>query len=894
MHAQISPQAEAKAKEELNRRGLDEEQVRKKLEERGIDLNNLNPANAQEMLAAQAALDEVLKELESEKVNIPSNPNSKPLEDLKEDEKKIIAKQSEEVSDAIDEGASLEEAVSETLTDDQTRTLPKSQIYGQEIFRSQSIKFYRQSKDVKAPNNYVLGVGDIIAISIWGASEESQVYEINEDGYIKPNGIPRVYLKGINYGEAKQLLKRKFSNFYNFGPNQFEISLNFSRTINVSVVGEVYNFGSFNIPAINTAFNALVAAGGPNDIGSVRKIQLMRAGVQPRTIDIYKYLSNPSIESDFYLQENDIINVPTAEKLVSISGAVKKPFIYELLANENLKDLIKYARGLKPNALKKNIQIIRYEDDEEKIIDVNYIELESSSNDFKLMPGDRVTINSINSNFDNFVEVSGAIGIGGKYAFVEGERISDLMSKLEIKDDALLDLAFVKRLNEDRKTISYIKANIKEAVKNPNGASNIALQSEDRIVILSKSLFVDESTVTITGAVRNPNTFAYDYEKSLKVSDALFLAGGVRTDATGFAYIKREDPTNPKQVQYIKIDIEAIQNDINSPENLLLEARDRIEVSSKNQFTDAQFITVEGYVRDPGNFTYDESLTIEDALLLAGGLKYEAAGNKIDIYRVDINDANNTKIIVANVEVDKDLNVIGENITLMPFDQINVRRAPEFNLQQNIVISGNVKYPGKYALLNKNERLSDIIKRAGGLSTEASLDAVTIERGGSGFIVADFPKAMKKPGSIDDIILKSGDNINVPKLQNLISITGYTTANELYKTKGAEEKILSVPFEEGKNANYYINKYAGGIAINGSKKDITVTELNGRVDKVNKFLFFKNYPEVGRGATITVGPKEIKSTDPNRKNIDWGQVVQSSVAQATSILTLLLLIDRLD
>ena len=704
---QISPAQETAARNELKKRGLDEDAVRQRLAAKGVDMYNINPGNPQQMLEAQVALDEVLQELESEKIGMPPMPSltASAIDTLKEDDKKAISKQSEEVSDAIDDGASLEEAVAETLSDDQTDQLPKSNIYGQEVFRTQSIKLYRQSKDVKAPDSYVLGVGDVIAISIWGSSEDSQIYEINDDGYIKPAGIPRIYLKGIKYGEAQELLKKRFRSYYNFGPNQFEMSLNFSRTINISVVGEVYNFGSFNIPAINTAFNALVAAGGPNNIGSVRKIQLMRAGQQPRTIDIYKYLMDPSVSETFYLEENDIINVPVVEKLVNISGAVKRPFTYELLENENLSTLIVYARGFKDNAMKRNIQIVRYENDKQVVLDINWAEIESQRGDFKLLPGDRVTVKQIPDSFNNFVTLQGAVDINGTYSIAEGDRVSDVLKKVKVDEDALLSLSYIKRINDDNKSISYIKVNLENAINEINSVDNILLQKRDAIVIMRKGLFVDKATISINGAVRESKSIDFDYNKSLRISDLLFLSGGLRDDATGFAYIKRQDPINPKQTQYLKIDLTAIQNDINSNENVYLEARDVVEVKSKREFTDEQFVNVGGFVRSPGQIRYDETLTIEDALLLSGGLRYEAAGNKIDIYRLNIDDKNATKVIVANVQVDENLKIVGENIRLEPFDEIVVRRAPNFQLQQNVVLTGYVLYPGKYALFNNRQLL---------------------------------------------------------------------------------------------------------------------------------------------------------------------------------------------
>ncbi len=896
-YAQVG-NAEERARQELAKRGLDEEEVRKRLAEKGVDLDNIDINNAAAVFKAEKSLQEVMREMESEKAQLGDGTvPSTTIDNLDSESKKVIAKQSEEVSEAIDEGATLEEAVSETLIDNQEKKTIAATFYGQEIFRSQNLKLYRQSKDVKPPDSYVLGVSDVIGISIWGNSEESLLFEINEDGYIKPDGIPRIYLKGIRFGDAKKLLKTRFRNYYNFGPNQFEVTLNFSRTINVSVVGNVFNFGSFNIPAINTAFNALVAAGGPNNIGSVRKIQLIRAGEQTRTIDMYKYLQNPAIEKDYFLQENDYIFVPVAEKLVNVTGAVRKPFKYELLANENLKDLFVYAQGLKPDAIQSNIQIFRYENDEEIIIDINWRELREKNKDFRLLAGDRVVVNNIQKRFDNYVTIGGAVELEGKYAFEEGDRIAEVIEKAKLAEGALLELSYIKRLNEDRKTISYIPLNIRQAMDNPLSEANVILRPEDVITIFRRSSYVDQSSFTVNGAVRNTITMTYDYQKTIKISDAIFLAGGLTDVATDFAYIRRKDLENPRQINYIQVDLSAINEDENSKENLFLEPNDVLTIHSQLEFTEDQFVSISGEIKRPGSFRYDDELTIQDVILLSGGLKFVAANNRIEVYRIDFEDNKKTKIVVARVEVDKDLNIIGKNIKLEPFDEIIVRRAPEFEIQKRITLEGEVVYPGEYIIIDDNETFSDLITRAGGLTDEAFLEGVKMRRaGGVGFIVSDFEEAMKSKGSINDIIVKEGDVISIPKLNNLITITGSTRAAELYTSDIASSNKLTVPYEEGKNAWYYVNKYAAGVSKNGKKSRITVTDLSGRVHETKTFLWFKNYPDVKRGSLINVGKKPVK-IDKNGKTsepIDWNGLLADSVAQATTILTLLLLVQRVD
>lgn len=215
-----------------------------------------------------------------------------------------------------------------------------------------------------------------MAISVWGPTQENFSLEIQKDGYIQPTGLPRYYLAGLTVEAAEQLMSSRLRNYYYFQKENFQLTVTTARTLNVNIVGEVFNNGTFNVSAINTAFNALIAAGGPNDLGSVRKIQLLRAGKKPLVLDVYQYLQNPVVSQDFYLAENDYINVPVADKLVTINGAVNRPFRYELIGNEQLVELIRFAGGLKALALKGNIQVKRVENDTIRIIDVNYAELE--------------------------------------------------------------------------------------------------------------------------------------------------------------------------------------------------------------------------------------------------------------------------------------------------------------------------------------------------------------------------------------------------------------------------------------------------------------------------------------------------------------------------------------
>ncbi|MBK9736168.1 MAG: SLBB domain-containing protein [Saprospiraceae bacterium] len=817
------------------------------------------------------------------------------------DQKEKVANQAKDIQKAVKDGATIEEAISEKIQESAKENIPPAQTYGQHIFRDKSLHLFRTAEDAKPAKTYILGPGDKVSISIWGPTQENFALEIEKEGYIQPSGLPRYYLAGLTVDAAEQLMASRLRNYYYFQKENFELAVTTARTINVNIVGEVFNNGTFNISAINTAFNALIAAGGPNDIGSVRKIQVLRPGKKPRNLDVYQYLQNPVISQDFYLAENDYINVPVAQRLVTISGAINRSFRYELIENENLTELIKFAGGLKVNALKSNFQVKRIENDTIRIIDLDYASLEKTGKNFSLINGDVVVIQEINEGIRNEVRISGSVENPGTYAMSNNERISDLLKKAVLLDNAITDIAYLKRYNQDFKTIRYEFINVSNIVNNPQIAENLKLQRGDELMISSKATFADNYTVTISGAVRNPTEMSLDAGKNLKVSDAIFFAGGIKNEAMDFAYIFRIKQEDAKTQEYIYVNLKEAINNPSSAANVGLEPKDRLVIYSKDSYTDESFIRVAGAVRSPGEFLYNPSLKLRDLLLLAGGLKREASFDRIDVYRLELQEEKSTRVLAANLKIDENFNVKsgGDDFELKPFDQIFVRLAPEYELQRNVFINGEVKYPGTYALMSDNTKLATIIREAGGVTDEAFLKGATLVRSKEniGFIIIDLEKALKSPKTYENIILQEGDEINVPKLSNLVSITGATKASEIYPEKILLQSKIQTPYIKGKSAKYYIDEYAGGLSKDAATSKIFVIDASGKVTKAKRFLFFKKYPKVGPGSEIRIGYKDVKAkTEPGEKQEDvkWGEILASSIAQATAILSIILLVQNVN
>ncbi|MDX1684402.1 MAG: SLBB domain-containing protein [Saprospiraceae bacterium] len=880
LHSQTTK--EEMARQELEKRGIDEEELRSRLIEKNINLDELKELSPQEALEAQQVIEETINEME------------------REDEEGIAQKQPAplslpQITDTTEKVGSTSE-IQDTI---KTSQVVDVAIYGQHIFKNQSLEVYTRSNDVKPPDSYVLGPGDEVIVAIWGLSRLDENLVINKSGYVTPYKMPRVFLQGFTFDQVRQILRDRYAQYYRFRKNEFEVTINYSRTIQVNIFGEVENYGGFTIPATNTAFNALVAAGGPNDIGSVRRITLRRNG-EVRTIDVYAFMKDPGVAADFYLQNNDIIQVPVAQNVVEISGEVNRPFRYELLEEETVEDAITYAGGFTTEALTDRIRVLRYEGGMQRSIDVDYNISGIGGRDFTLKHGDKVVVLPIQVRDRNVVTITGEVTYPGEYAREQGMTLSDLIEKAGLLPSTRHDLAFLKRRNGDG-TVSLTRLDLHKVMD--GDADDQLLLNGDEIIVYARSRYVDSAYFEIIGAVREPGRFLFDRSGQLTIYDAILLSGGLKRNAQSYAYIYRDDTATAYDLKYIRVDLLNATKAADSPENISLLPGDRVVIGSKKQLIDEQYIDVGGAVRQPGRYEFGTNMTLIDALSLSGGFTYSAASNRIDLFRVEIEDNRATKTVIKTIQVDKDLAEVSQadNVLLQPFDQIVVREVPEFEFQQNVRVEGEVRYPGLYALSGDNERLSSLIERAGDLTLEAFPQGATLFRSldSIGYVVIDLEEAMKNSGSKFNIILKDGDVIDVPKQQDLVRVTGYTNAAQQYPDRIlSDQNGIAVPFHPGKNARFYIDEFAAGVADNGNPCDITVEHANGQIEKTRNFGLFKSYPQVRPGSIIRVGIKETdrkeRSDKAEREEVDWGKIFANSVAQATTILSLILLLQRID
>lgn len=879
--------------QDLSNRNIPEEEIEKRLLERGIDVNSIDPADAAQLAEVEAAIQDIIAEIEAERANSGGQKAATPAEETAAGEVKAGTKVDQQVEAIKD----LEEEKIAEQIEEAKQDLPPTTIYGQEVFR----EYEAISRTaVKPPSNYLIGSGDEIGVSIFGASEASFSFEVNEEGYIQPATLGRIYLKGLTFGQAKELLRKRFSRGYSFNKGQFAVNINYSRQIIVNIVGNVGKPGTYPISAAFSAINALARAGGPSNIGSLRKIRIIGED-GARNLDIYKFLQNPDSENVVFLQNNDYIHVPTYDKHVSISGAIKRPMTYELINGENLGKLVEYAGGFTSNAYKSGIQITRIVDDEEKIIDLDYAQLLKSGRDFELLNGDKISIKQLNAPVENVVKISGAVRYEGDYELQGNMRASDLLKRSEPLKEAYLSIAFLKRVNYDG-TSNYIRLNLEEILKNPSSDKNIVLQSKDALKVFTQSsrTIEDNYSFSVQGAVMQPNTFEYSADRSIKIEDAIQLAGGLRQDAKKeFAYIVRRDPVT-SEPEYIRFDIGAILENPELSSNIVLEPGDVIKIASTRNFLDEAYVEVIGAVRNPGEFEWDESLTLRDVLTLSNGVQLSAAKNRIEVFRLVLKNNKPTETIAATVEIDENLNILSGdgNFKLEPYDIIAVRYIPGFDKQEMVTISGEVAFNGVYPILAENERLTSLIERAGGLTNEAFPPGATLLRseGGIGYIVIMLDEVLKNPKSPFNVVLKQGDILNIPKAKELVTIQGATEVSELYLQEVVADSKVTVPYLKNKSAKNYVDEYAAGFSERANRNKVTVQYPSGKLKGTKNFGLFRIYPSIEPGSVINVPVKSDKKEKEREEKepTDWNKVLKDAIAQATTILTLVILMQNIN
>ena len=530
----------------------------------------------------------------------------------------------------------------------------------------------------------------------------------------------------------------------------------------------------------------------------MRNITVNRKGKVVADVDVYDYLLKGRSDLDISLNDGDVVLVAPYANLVSLTGKVKRPMIYEMKDTETVGDLLEYAGGFKGDAYKNAIRVIRKSGREYQVYNVE----EGEFKNFPLVDGDSISVDPMLNRFENRVQIRGAVYRPGLYDLGKVTTVKELIEKAEgITEDAFVNRAVLFRQKPDL-TQEVVALNVTGILS--GSAANLPLQKNDELYIPSIFDLQEEYTLSVKGAVRVPGI--YKYADNATIEDLIIQAGG------------------------------------------LLESASTVKVDVARRIKNPKSLT--GATKLAENFTF----TLKDGLIVDGK----------------------------------------PDFTLEPYDEVFVRNSPGYQVQQNVTVTGEVLFEGNYVLSQKGERLSDLVKRAGGLMPEAyakgarllrqmtpdekarvesvlklskqtdkdSIDINRLDIGNTYYVGIELKKAIENPGSDYDVVLREGDQLVVPQYTGTVKISGAV----MYPN--------TVVYKKNAKLNYYIEQ-GGGFASRAKKRRVFIVYMNGTVQKSKTFSKAKAAP----GCEIIVPVK------PPRKGVGLAEIM--SIASSTTSMAAL-------
>ena len=625
---------------------------------------------------------------------------------------------------------------------------------------------------------------------------------------------------------------------YQIGPGD-EIMIDLWGASEITYKATVNNSGSIKINGIGFVFiNGFTLENASKKI--ISKLKTKHAGI--------------SADSNSYNKINTNITVSKIRTVqVNIIGEVKTPGTYALNSLSTVLNALYVAGGPTEMGTFREVQLIRGNKQVASLDVYQYMLSGTQEGNLKLQDQDVLLV----TPYKNLVSVEGAVKRAGIYELKDGQTLAELAQYFGgFTPIAYTNLLTVERLNGTQKEIREVAF---------TKAKDFIMQAGDKLVV-QEILDRYENKITIQGEVYRPGSFEMFEKMSLKT--LIEKAEGITPEAFLLRglLVRTFDDTQKENISF------SVSEILNGSSTIVLKARDEVRIFNKEELREKRTITIAGAVNTPNTFDFVHKLQIEDVIAMSGGLTLGADPQVISVSRRLKDGSFKTLSQVYAVSSDKNLAINnGTPFYIEPFDIINVRYSKGYTKQKNVSIKGEVKYQGAYVLKNKNERISDLIQRAGGLTPYAYLkgavlirksntadakdallnvikkDSISeLEVTSSEYKVAiDLEGILKNKGTSIDMYLKEGDVLSIPSELETVEVDGMVLKPSL------------VQYKPGLSLRKYIFK-SGGFSEAAAKKNIYVAYANGDIKTTKHFLFIKRYPKLAPGAVIFVPEKSVK------------------------------------
>lgn len=551
-------------------------------------------------------------------------------------------------------------------------------IFGSELFSSVSRSF-EPSLNIPTPVGYTLGVDDEIIINIWGAAEADYNLIIDPEGNIRVPNLGPIRVSGLSIEDARERILNRLTNIYSglnlSNPEQgntfADVSLGNIRSINVSIIGEIKQPGSYTVSSLASVFNLLYAAGGPNQTGSWRSIEVIRGDEIVETFDLYDLLVHGNPIGNIRLKDQDVIKVNPYQNRVRLLGEVKRPGIFELKDGESLADLVEFTGGFSEEAYKDRIVLKRITNIQRSISDVKW----PDGGDILLRNGDEINITNIVDRFENRVAISGAVYKPGDYELSENMTLLELIEKAEgLKDDVYMDRGIILRSRDNLilESIPFSLSGLMDGTE-----EDIVLRRDDEVRISSLFEMREEFRVRVNGAVNQ--TGEIEYLEDMTLEDAIYLAKGLRDEAAAYRVevarrvVDQDTRTKVNQIaEVFQFEIDENFRFKGDDSEFELQPFDQIFVRAKPNYQRQMTVRIEGEVQFPGEYVLEQrDARLTDLIEQAGGLSDFAYAKGASMQRI-------LDIVVTEEDSGGDL-MQRANLNLLNLDNVEVERSEAVN-----------------------------------------------------------------------------------------------------------------------------------------------------------------------------------------------------------------------
>lgn len=641
-------------------------------------------------------------------------------------------------------------------------------VFGRNLFNQKNLTF-APNQNMATPANYRLGAGDVVIIEVWGASQETFQKTISPDGVVTIEGVGPIKLAGLSVSEATSRLRSQLGRYYS--DCQVSLSLGENRSIVVQVMGEVVMPGTYTLSSLSSAFNALYAAGGINEVGTLRDIRVYRGGRVLANIDVYDYLVNGNSRGDVRLQDNDVIIVGPYDCLVEVQGKVKRPMFYEMKSSESVQRLLQFAGGFTGNAFTKSVRLVRRSGSEYSIHTIEEFDM----NGFTLADGDSLYVDSILPRFRNRVTVRGAVKHPGEFQ-LDGriQSVRDLVAIADgLREDAFTERAVMHREKEDL-TLEMISIDIAGILD--GRVPDIPLRNNDLLFIPSKTDMNGDRFLRISGEVNFPGTFQFAENTTIK--DLILQAGGLTRAASTAQVDVFRRIYNPAAKQGTNVLARRFSFNIDDGFVLedtlfVLQPYDEVQVRRSPVYAEQQNVRVTGCVNFEGQFAMTHrTFRLSDLIQMAGGTTQEAYTKGARLIR-KMNDEE---------RLQRDKSNLNNQILLM--ERGLEKESFNYALADSILMLKT----------NSDDRYS---------------------------VAINLDQALAEPGGPSDLILRADDQLIIPEYSGVVKISGEVMSP------------TSVHYRKGATLTDYLNS-AGGVTKQASRKRTYAIYMNGAVNKLGR------------------------------------------------------------